>query len=48
MKVAVLNLKGLLNKEVGNMELAKQAFQDALNIAPDFSLAKSNLDALDK
>lgn len=48
MKVAVLNLKGLLNKEVGNMELARQAFQDALSIAPDFSLAKSNLDALDK
>ena len=48
MKVAVLNLKGLVNIEVGNTKLAKQAFQEALAIAPDFSLAKSNLETLDK
>ena len=48
MKVAVLNLKGLVNKEVGNLDIAKQSFQEALNIAPDFSLAKSNLEAIDQ
>lgn len=48
MKVAVLNLKGLVNVAVGNKEIAKQAFNDALAIAPDFKLAKSNLDELVK
>lgn len=43
MKVAVLNLKGLVNKEIGNNELAKKAFEEALTISPDFQLAKSNL-----
>ena len=48
MKVAVLNLKGLVNKEVGNIKLAKQAFNDALAISPDFQMAKSNLEELSK
>lgn len=46
MKVAVLNLKGLVNKEVGNKEIAKQAFEAALAISPDFQLAKENLKEL--
>lgn len=46
MKVAVLNLKGLVNKEIGNMELAKKAFEEVLAISPDFVLAKTNLDSL--
>ncbi len=48
MKVAVLNLKGLVNKEIGNKDIAKQAFEDALSISPDFQLAKSNLEELNK
>ncbi|MCB0495900.1 MAG: tetratricopeptide repeat protein [Cyclobacteriaceae bacterium] len=48
MKVAVLNLKGLVNKELGNNEEAKKAFEQALAIAPDFEQAKTNLDELNK
>jgi len=48
MKVAVLNLKGLVNKDVGNNELAKQAFEAALAIAPDFEFARTNLAELSK
>ena len=48
MKVAVLNLKGLVNMEVGNKEIAKRAFESALVISPDFTLAKSNLADLTK
>ncbi len=43
MKVAVLNLRGLVNVEIGNKELARKAFEEALAISPDFQLAKSNL-----
>ncbi len=46
MKVAVLNLKGLVNKEIGNKELAKKAFEAALAISPDYVLAKTNLEEL--
>lgn len=46
MKVAILNLKGLVNKEVGNRDLAKKSFEAALAISPDFILAKSNLEEL--
>ena len=48
MKVAVLNLKGLVNKSVGNNELAKKAFEAALVISPDFQMAKTNLEELSK
>ncbi len=48
MRVAVLTLKGLVNKEAGNIELAKQAFNAALAISPDFQLAKSSLEELEK
>jgi len=46
MKVAVLNLKGLVNRDLGNKELAKKAFEEALVISPDFQLAKTNLEEL--
>ena len=45
-KVALLNLKGLANKELGNLELARQSFEEALAISPDFALAQENMDAL--
>jgi tetratricopeptide (TPR) repeat protein len=40
---ALLNLKGLLAERTGNKELAKKSYQEALGVAPDFSLAKENL-----
>lgn len=48
MKVAVLNLKGLVNKELGNIESAKKAYEDALALSPDFEQAKTNLAELSK
>lgn len=47
-KVALLNLKGLINKEQGNTATAKDFFQQALTIAPEFLLAKENLASLEK
>ncbi len=46
MKVAVLNLKGLVNRDLGNKELAKKVFEEVLAISPDFQLAKTNLEEL--
>jgi len=43
MKVAILNLKGLLKKEQGDNVGAKKHFTEALAIAPDFAPAKENL-----
>ncbi len=48
MKVAVLNLKGMVNKEIGNNAEAKKAYEEALVISPDFKLAKSGLAELAK
>ena len=48
MKVAVLNLKGLVNKQLGNIDVAKKAYEDALAISPDFDQAKTNLTELSK
>jgi tetratricopeptide (TPR) repeat protein len=44
MKVAVINLKGLVALEKGDKAAAKKLFNDALAIAPDFAPAKENLD----
>ncbi len=43
MKVAVLNLKGLLAMQAGDKVTAKKAFGDALVIAPDFAPVKDNM-----
>lgn len=43
MKVAVLNLKGMIHLEQNDKPAAKKAFEEALAIAPDFVLAKQNL-----
>lgn len=44
MKVAVLNLKGLLQQEhFGDKVAAKKTFEEALAIAPDFVAAMKNL-----
>jgi tetratricopeptide (TPR) repeat protein len=44
LKVSVLNLKGLLLLEQKDKVGAKKAFTDALAIAPDFVMAKANLE----
>jgi len=47
-KVPLINLKGLVNVALGNTDLAKQNFEEALQLAPDFALAQQNLDDLNK
>ncbi len=47
-KAALFNLKGLVNKELGNIEEARQNFEEALKLAPDFVFAKENKTELDK
>jgi len=44
MKVSVLNLRGMLLLEQNDKVGAKKAFTDALALAPDFQLAKLNLE----
>ena len=46
--VAILNVKGLVYQGLGNKEEAKKSFEEALSIAPGFTLAKENLAALDQ
>lgn len=46
MKVALLNLKGMIYKDQADKPNAKKSFEEALKIAPDFELAKKNLAGL--
>ena len=46
MTASVYNLLGLINKAQNNTEAAKQQFNKALEIAPEFELAKNNLTEL--
>lgn len=48
MRAAVLNLKGVIALEMGNRDFAKGCFEDALEIMPNFELAKGNLESMDK
>ena len=48
MKAAVLNLRGVLYKEMGQNDKAKDAFEQSIKIMPDFALAKANLELLNK
>jgi tetratricopeptide (TPR) repeat protein len=43
MRASLHNMKGLIAKESGNMNEAKKQFGLALEIAPDFYMAKKNL-----
>jgi tetratricopeptide (TPR) repeat protein len=45
-KVAVLNLKGMVARESGDKINAKKYFEQALALAPDFAQAKENLSKL--
>lgn len=46
MKASVYNLMGLIEKEQGNTAAAKENFEKALELAPEFKLAKDNLNQL--
>lgn len=46
MKAALLAIQGLNNIELDNKEAAKQNFQEALKLAPDYTMAKENLEKL--
>jgi len=48
LKAAAINMKGVLFKETGKLEMAKAEFNEALSIQSDFVLAKGNLQALTK
>lgn len=46
--VAIWNMKGLVNIEMGDKEAAKTCFDEALKISPNFALAKENLAKLNE
>ena len=46
-KVALHNLTGLVYKAKGDVPEAKKAFEAALALAPNFTLARQNLESLD-
>ena len=43
MKAAALNLKGMIYLDKGSKTEAKTAFQEAVQLEPNFELAKENL-----
>ena len=43
LKAAAYNIKGAIAMAVNNKPIAKQNFEEALKISPDFALAKQNL-----
>jgi tetratricopeptide (TPR) repeat protein len=46
MRVAILNLKGMVYKDQADKINAKKYFDEALKIAPDFAFAKENSESL--
>lgn len=46
LKAAVHNLMGLIKQEEGDKDAAKQSFESALEVHPDFSFAQENLKKL--
>ncbi len=48
LRAAALNVKGVMEKDLNLMDKAKADFIDALKVYPDFVLAKSNIEALNK
>ena len=43
-RAAAFNMRGVIALEINQLDVAKQNFQKALELFPDFSLAKSNLE----
>ena len=48
MRAAAYNVKGICAMELNQEEAAKQNFNKAVELFPDFALAKGNLDAMAK
>ena len=48
MKAAIFNLKGLIAQSSEKKEAAEQFYRQALLLAPEFKLAKANLEELAK
>jgi predicted Zn-dependent protease len=48
MKAAANNLMGVIQKELSMNDKAKESFEAALKLSPDFELAKGNLAAMNK
>ena len=48
MKAAAYNVKGICALELNQPEAAKENFNKALQLFPDFVLAKTNLETLEK
>ncbi|MEO8085958.1 MAG: hypothetical protein ABI763_04010 [Bacteroidota bacterium] len=48
LKAAALNMRGIILKEMSMPDKAKASFEEALQVMPDFVLAKGNLDLLNK
>lgn len=48
MKAAAHNLLGVIQKDLSMTEKAKENFEAAIKISPDFELAKNNLELLNK
>ncbi len=48
LKAAAYNIKGAIAMELNNAAIAKQNFEEALKVAPNFTLAKKNLEAVTK
>lgn len=46
LKAAALNLRGIIFSEINMKDKAKENFESALKVFPDFVMAKKNLDAL--
>jgi len=46
LKAAAFNMRGVIALEINQSDVAKQNFQKALELFPDFALAKSNLDKI--
>lgn len=46
LKAAAFNLRGIIFKEINMKDKAKENFESALKVFPDFAMAKKNLDAI--
>jgi tetratricopeptide (TPR) repeat protein len=47
-KAAAFNMRGVLAGELGENDLAIKSYEEALKIAPEFALAKNNLEVMKK
>ena len=48
LKVATIRLKGMIEQDRGNTALAKDLFQKALDMQPDFVILKQQIEELSK